>query len=437
VLGVLVLAINLLQACSFHAHADIIQTPDDVYDALDSSVYVTPVDASRVNVIDDDLLKAEHGYTCALADVAATEDHLGVRVIDNFHLAPGFDGTVFLNGWVLEYKGTDHHVLGLGTSLFNIAQLNDQLVWNAGGVIGDKNGDDGYRWCYAYTVVSWKRPTATGPVGIFREHVDISAIVSDQHAKLMYVDGSQSASDTLHVFPSTFKTTGRPPRGRLLAGFGSTFTDDDHHVLQLGFDMKPAKIKRKKIKWQSEMILKDNSDRGYRGAEIVSVLQGESVNVWHPSHVTLLSGDGTPGIYPNEVDLVPRAPSSCPGTPYPTEKYYNYAITGVPYTWAIPMLAGWDIGDPCDDNHVKFAGASIDSWHYERAPGGLGTLYYTVATKFADQDHKPGMVDAVKVDVLGINVIGPPGRDPGGGGVGGGVGGVGAAAAADEIDDAE
>lgn len=414
VVAVAVLAINLLQACSFRGHGQVIQTPDDVYDALDSSVYVSPEESQRWSVIDDDLFKVEHGYSCARANQAATTDHLGLRIIENVELAPSFDGTVFLNGWLLEYKGTDHHVVGLGTSIFNIVQLGNQLVWNAGGVIGDKGGEVGYRWCYSYTVLSWKRP-ASGPiVPIFQEHVDIAAIVSDPHAKLMYVDGSQSASDTLHVFPASFKTTGKAPSGRLLAGFGNTFADTDHHILQLGFDMKLPKIKRKKIKWQSEMVFKDNSDRAYRGAEIVSVLQGDSVHMWHPANVTLQSGDGTPGVYANEVDLVPRSPSTCPGTAYPSEKFTSYAITGVPYTWAIPMLTGWDIGDPCDDNHVKYASAQIEDWHYARNPGDVfGTLYYTVSTRFADQDHKPGMVDRVKVDVLGVDPILPPGKDPG------------------------
>ena len=414
VVSALVVAINLLQACSFQGQAGILQTPADVYDALDSSVYVTPEEQERWSVIDDPLFKVLHGRSCGRAPWAATEEHLGLRIIENVLLAPGFDGTVFLNGWLVEYKGTDHHVVGLGTTIFNIVQLGNQLVWNAGGVIGDVGGEVGYRWCYDYTVLSWKRPSTDPTQPVFDERMDIAAIVSDPRARLMYVDGGDQGPGGLHRFPASFKTTGKPPRARLLAGFGKTFLDDDHHVLQLGFDLGKARVKRKNIKWQTETILKDNGAPRYRAAEIVSVLKGDSVTMWRPQSVVLESGDGTPGVYANDVVLAERTPSSCPPAALASEQFTTYRIDGVPFTWAIPMLTGWDVGDPCDDNHVKFAGVEIIDWHYERPAGqASGELYYTVATRFADKDRLPGMVDRVQVDVLGVNPILPPGRDPG------------------------
>lgn len=412
--AILVVAINLLQACSFKGQAGILETPADVYDALDSSVYVTPEVQDRWSVIDEPLLKVEHGESCARAPWAATEDHLGLRIIENHRLPTGFDGTVFLNGWLVEYKGTDHHVVGTGTTIFNIVKLNNQLVWNAGGVIGDAKGKVGYRWCYSYTVMAWKKPSTDPTAPVFDTKMDIDAIVSDPQAKLMYVDNGSLTTGGLHTFGSSFRTKGKPPRARLLAGFGHTFTGDDHHVLQVGLDLGVPKIRRKRIRWSSDVVFKDNGTPRYRSAEIVSILRGESVAMWRPQSVILERGDGVPGVYPNDLTLTARSPSSCPSNATPAEQRTHYAITGVPYTWAIPMLTGWDIGDPCDDNHVKFVGAQLEDWHYERNPGDAsGTLYYTVVTRFADKDQKPGMVDRVQVDVLGVNPILPPGKDPG------------------------
>lgn len=414
VVATAVVAINLLQACSFEGQAGVLQTPADVYDSLDSSVYVTPEEQERWTVIDDALFKVLHGRSCGRLPYAATQDHLGLRVIENVRLAPGFDGTVFLNGWLVEYKGTDHHVVGLGSAIWNIVQLGDQLVWNAGGVIGDASGEVGYRWCYDYTVLSWKRPSTDPTRPVFEARMDIAAIVSDQRAKLMYVDGGAQDLGGMHSFGASFKTTGKAPKARLLAGFGNTFVDDDHHVLQLGFDLGKVKVKRKNIKWQTDVIFKDNGTPRYRSAEIVSVLKGDSIAMWRPQSVVLESGDGTPGTYANEIVLSERSPSSCPSSVLESEQFTTYRIDGVPYQWAIPMLTGWDIGDPCDDNHVKYAGAEIIDWHYERPAGqAFGKLYYTVATRFADKDAKPGMVDRVQVDVLGVNPVLPPGKDPG------------------------
>ena len=95
------------------------------------------------------------------ADEAATEDYIAFRIQDAaaVPLAVADAGTIILNGWDVEYTNGDHHVAGLGSVIFNVTETHSKeqftLDWEAGGVLSDKNGDDGYKWCYRYTLVFW------------------------------------------------------------------------------------------------------------------------------------------------------------------------------------------------------------------------------------------------------------------------------------------
>ncbi len=414
--GILTVAVGLMQACGFTIAA--VQTPQDVYDILDESQYVEPYATDRWTVIDDPKLRVEHGWACAEAPRAASAEYIGLRVLGFTRLPNGFDGTVFLNGWHLEYQKKDHEVVGLGTSIFNVAQLNDTLVWNAGGVLSDGNGDDAYRWCYEYTTLAWARPQSDRfPTGIVMPRVDIQAIHSDPRATLMYVDTVTNGG--VAKVPSSFRTTGKPPRGVLLAGFGSSYTDTDHHVLQIGFDLGKTKIKRKRIKWKSDVVLRDDDgDDPTRSAAIVTVLAGESVNVFRPASAWVEGGDAAIGQVANDLRLGARSggtSGACLGSA--AERSVEMAIVTPAYTWAIPMLTGWELRSPCGDEHVAHAGVWIENFRYVREPGASnGTLYYTIKTNFGDKNGFPGMADQVQVDVLGINLLQPPGVDPGAGG---------------------
>ena len=413
VVGLAVVAINLLQACGFSAGRGI-ETPQDVYDILDESQYVEPYASDRWTVVDDAQLRVEHGWACAAAEDAASQEYIGLRVGGFTKLPKNFDGTVFLNGWHLEYQHKDHHVVGLGTSIFNIVQLNDTLVWNAGGVLSDHNGDDAYRWCYDYTTVAWPRPS-TSPFGgiVHTPHVDIQAIVSNPQAQLMYtVSGRAGGVDEI---ASSFKVKGKKEgRGVLLAGFGVSYRDDDHHVRQIGFDLGKTRVKRKKIKWLSDVVFKDDHDRAALGASIVSVLTGDSVEVFHPASATIESGDATPGVIANDLQLTPVTQTSGACLGDLAARTIEMAVVTPAYTWAMPMLTGWNLGSPCGDNHLRHVGARITDFHYVREAGAsTGTLSYTLQTDYGDQDGFPGMFGGAQVDVLGINLLQPVIANPG------------------------
>jgi hypothetical protein len=60
-----------------------------------------------------------------------------------------------------------------------------ELSWEAGGVITDKNGDDPYEWCYAYTIVFWSRGGAA-----------FDAVLSSSDGVVLSNTPSDSANDT-------------------------------------------------------------------------------------------------------------------------------------------------------------------------------------------------------------------------------------------------
>ena len=408
---IVAVAIQLLQACTFGAPGEL-QTPEKLYAILAAAPYAddATVTGERWRVIDSTKLQVDHGYTCASAKRAAAKEYLGMRVYGSATLPSNFDGTVLLNGWYLEYASGDHHVLGLGSVIFDIARNGTELSWNAGGLLADHRGDDEYSWCYHYTVVAWAKNVGPPIGGLPKPHVDMGAIHADPTGKLVFVD-KEVKSSRFTTKKARFKTTGAPPAGRALAGFGVSFNDDDHHLLQFGLDLGEAQIKRKKILWNTDVILKDNSTRSYGLGELATILTGESVHVWKPGSVIRESVTEEPMSRANDLQLSAADDANVCLGGYETSHTYSYKIEGVPFTWAVPMLTGWEVGVACDDEHVKRIGASIEDFAWERNPGdSTGTLYYTVRTILEDKNPDSELIDGLQVEVLGINLIEPPGN---------------------------
>lgn len=405
--------LQLLQACTFGA-PDALQSPENLYAVLSAAPYAddATVTADRWRVIDAPKLKVDHGHTCASATHAASKEYIGTRVFDSATLPAGWDGTVLLNGWYLEYKKGDHHVVGLGSVIFNIARSGTELTWDAGGVISDHRADDEFGWCYDYTILAWARNVGPPGGGPPKPHIDMGATHADASGKLVFVDQHMGVDD-FRTRRASFKTTGAPPRARLLAGFGVSFDDDDHHLLQFGFDMGAGKIKRKKIRWSTDVILKDNSDRRWGAGQLATVLTGESVHVWKPDAVVIEDGiPEAPVSRANDLQLSPADDANvCLGGGESTYTY-SFKVEGVPFTWAVPMLTGWDVGINCDDEHVKKIGAWIEDFAWVRNPGdSTGTLHYTVRTILEDKKPDGRLVDGIQVEVLGINLLEPPGKE--------------------------
>jgi hypothetical protein len=79
-------------------------------------------------------------------------------------------------------------------------------------------------------------------------------------------------------------------------------------------------------------------------------------------------------------------------------------VPDLPYDYAVPALAGWDVGYLCGDHEVRRIGTRITDFDYEKAPGAsTGTLRYRVTSVLHDKNADDGLRSRYKVNILGFN----------------------------------
>jgi hypothetical protein len=395
----------MFMGCSFDAPVGVdVDTPEGINEVLNMAPVRPLEEAGRWTVYEvPGKLSVQHGYGCLGQGFAATKEYVGFRIQDSaaVRLAMADAGTILLNGWDLQYTNGDHHVAGLGTVIFNVTETRteDQFVlnWEAGGVLSDKNGDDGYRWCYRYTLVFWNR-------GAFDAVVPLQTDVATTFIEAAYPSSGTALLDLPGHFP---KPPYAGPQAVVPRGFGLSWSDTDHQVLQVGFDLGPATpvIAGNEITWTSQTLLKDDEPVDtYFGAEFVTVLSGQNVEMWQPR--TVLHLTGTSWVEePTELNLSPDD-SSCDGFVAPEEYLEFYAVEKVPFDYAIPVLTGWDLSYVCPDHNVERIGAYLVEFDYVKDPtADTGTLRYTIfSTLRDDSDH--GHAARYKVSILGLNGLG-------------------------------
>lgn len=402
----------MMVACAYNPPTGL-DTPASLYRTLNTAPYGTPSAAERWTVIDDPgRLRVDHGYACVNAARGGTRDYVGIRIRETATLPADYNATVFLNGSKANYASKDHHVTGLGSVIFNVMRQGGELVWDAGGLLSDKNGDDAFKWCYHYTLLYWPASSS---------EFDIRPVHSDSSGQLLFVQ-SATQSGVVHSIPGSFTSdgAGRPPRAALPAGAAMFWTKGDNHVLQTGFDLGNQSLSGTTLSWSSSAILKDNrASREYYAMDSVSILRGNYFGVSHPATVLLRQDDGSWASRSNQLSLTPRAPKSCARAELgDTTHIREFAVTGLAATYAIPMLTGWDLRYNCEDQHVRSVGAWIEDWHYEPPTtrfGHDGTLYYTVHSTLADKGGTPNFIDQLEVSLLNISLPSILANVPGGG----------------------
>ena len=369
--------------------------------ALNLAPLVRPASDTREIVYEaPGLLRVMHGQSCVDAPSATNGQQFAFRIAQS-ELLPssyGDSATVFMNGWNLRYQNSDHHVQGFGSAIVNIKETRTpqglQLQWDAGGVISDKNGDDPYRWCYNYTILGWTRSGKA-----------FDAVA--QQRGLSFVRPSDPGNSTaLH----TIAARANNPYGSaavLPQGFAMMWDDHgDKHVLQAGFDLGTHYTSGQgEIAWTSRTLFKDNgAANDYYAGELVSTLSYASPEQYRPSEVSL---ETSQGFKPrsNAVELTPLASvSNCTAVGDSTREQH-YRIDNVPYEYAVPVLAGWELGYLCTDHHVRQIGAAITGFRYERAPNAqAGTLYYTLSLALDDDSGNINYGRAA-VDVVGLKPL--------------------------------
>ena len=391
---------------------------------LNTAPYEDRTDSQQATYIEvPGLLKVQHRLGCAQADKAASENSVGLRIHEMAVIPPGYNtGTVFLNGWRLRYKNGDHHVRGLGSAIFNITQTQNELHWEAGGVLADDGlvagmaRDSPYEWCGIYTLIFWHRNrfdfTLIPPqIVAFPYHTD----ATPEALTFVHSEGSDPDNDTARrELPGTVQVS--DPRAVLPRAFGFVWgSGTDHHLLQAGFDLGPPVPSGDTISWTSTTLWKDSSTRrDYHGSAIVSVLSGPSVTMWHPDTVLRWSESASDWLpASNTVSLTPKnaGSSSCaePDSGFETLQV-QFSVENVPFEYAVPVLTGWQLEYLQSDHHVETIGVWIKGFSYEKA---TRTLFYTIEATLVDDPvicpQKRGLA-YYKVSVLGLNRIGvlPP-----------------------------
>ena len=220
-----------------------------------------------------------HGFSCAESNKSGTESELRVQeslVLPDYATA----ATVFLNGWQVKYLSRDHELEGLGSVIFNIELNSNQLNWDAGGILSDKNFDDAYGWCYYYTIPVWNEATVNAAVS----HIDEGNTFYDLD------DNHTTALKASPAFIENERFLEGGSVAILPRGFGLNFYGD-RHLLQLAYnlDYSESFIQAGKtysgnrpdpplseslvnsgfVSWDTKTILKDNSLRRKYSTQIL------------------------------------------------------------------------------------------------------------------------------------------------------------------------
>ena len=140
VIGLVVALASTFLACTFGSPPPDPNTPTELLKMLKQAPIIPLSEGDRWTVYEDPgTIRVQHGYGCAKVGGTSKDSFIGFRIQDE-EAAPNLDdrGAIFLNGWDMEYLNSDHHVLGLGSVIFNISRAKDTPGLNA--AVGGRRG---------------------------------------------------------------------------------------------------------------------------------------------------------------------------------------------------------------------------------------------------------------------------------------------------------
>lgn len=411
-------------SCSFEGSDN---SPEEFCAGLDTMT-VTPATSTGPTIVAENpgTLIVLHGSTTAAKDQGDF-----IRTDQAQDLPTWVDrATIFLNGWRASYAGdVDHHVIAVGSVIGRISfdSVNDRLHWNAAGILRDNRGRP-YNWTYTFTIIGWN--SSRVDMNVNHDDADNVCKANTGGTDNFYFsrDLGATALSSYHSFlqDSTFvvATAAVLPRG-----FGFVWRDyPDRHLLHTAYNLDHSerfaeygRLYRKAhdeipapvpdstslvgagfLSWNTYSVLKDNAlKRDYIFGELVSAVGGEDIALLQPPFSILPGEDGNAGF--GEAVVCQQSSE--------TVRTEEVVVANVPFDYAIPMLAGWGLEYPCDDEHVREIGVWIDAWSYQKEPGAAsGVLRYTITSVLGDRDGDPGHVRSHKVAILGIrsSTVVPP-----------------------------
>jgi hypothetical protein len=366
-------------------------------------------------------LKVMHGF-----GTAKLPSGKNIIKVEQSVALPGYanQAAVFLNGWKLDYLGSDQNVLALGSIITKIKldRRSGKLTWNAAGLLRDDDFEEGYEFTYNFTVIAWNDVALN--ISIDQGNPDnICNADTDLPDKSFLALSNGPALSAFSAFANEPAFPANSPIVILPRGFGFSWYDGDHHMLQLGYNLEHSEgiavqdriynnnrnhvhtlgdiltgisaplpnlashFDSGLVSWNTLPVMKDNdSSRYYLFSEMTSAIGGHDIGLIQPPF-----------------SIIPK-PSEGGGSTAGGVLTKDFVIENIPYEFAVPMLTGWELSYLTDDQHVKEAGIWIDKWSYTPGSPG-GTLRYKVSSILRDDDSTPAHLMRSNITVLGIHQV--------------------------------
>jgi hypothetical protein len=350
-------------------------------------------------------ISVKHGQCCLASDSAPIEDDESVDIPPWANSA-----TVFLNGWYAKYLFGAQPVGELKIWIQDveikkgIGGKPDTLNWKAIGRLADNNYDNPYKFCYYYTVIFWDDLKIEATSYGYNNINSIHKNSGDDMPLLILPSYLKNLPGTLWQ-EGVGKKTAILPRGFEFNEGGGYCSS----LLQIAYNIdhtenilenKPygtSWIGSNFVSWDTQAVLKDSDDvLDYAFTDYVTALTGEGIDIIQPpftiSPQLSYYGWGTGSIGEGYREIQTEEP---------------HIIEDVPFTYAIPVLAGWDLKYfDKKDHDILEMGVWIDDFEYifDSARRSY-SLKYKISYLLRDEsktEHQPGFVLDHKVNILGI-----------------------------------
>lgn len=295
------------------------------------------------------------------------------------------------NGFRLTYDNGDHHVKGVGSIIeaLGISPGNEfeptRILWGVTGRLEDDEPDEPYESCHSFLLLGWRDEF----IDIKRHDQDNSFIrgsrvsgSTDTGARVVIEDEVRSV-DLESDFPDFEQgdAVALLPRG-----FSVGFAGGDRHLLQQAFRLiqhGDLASPGEPIRLRAHAILKDNEAQpALEASARIAVIGGTGVQI-EPTSMTI-----SPKL---------RGGVQCAGGIATRTRRFKKSATGVDLL--LPVLTGWELHYPCDDEHIAQLGVWI---HDVRWDGERGELQYSVTSTQQDRDARPGHHGRYGISFLGL-----------------------------------
>jgi len=351
-------------------------------------------------------LYVTHGHYCGQARLPNA-----VHMVGSVELpTTKFTGhVVYLNGWKLRFLSEESELVGFGAGIGESKIQGKWLNWDAVGTISDEDFDQSIEFCYWYTVVAWtdfmpNASTVQEDLSIIREYRN---------------GGGSSALSVIPRYLFNPKAEKISDPGVLPKGFGFLWGDyDEDYFLQAAYRLGPSQpyIYGKRPKSGSKYLpaptmpvsppagaTVDWVNKGFTSWNSTAIFKnGDSADSYIFGDLVVGFADNNLTLIDPHFDISPRRQSDMGGGEARQQKI---TIENVPFHFATPVLKGWNINLPIDDEEVREIGIWIDSFEYKRT-GPTGRLTYRLRYTFEDDDSSISNWDP-GIAIFGVKQIWP------------------------------